>query len=178
MSVTGTARPGPALRPMTAADGEAVLAIYGEGIATGHATFQEAVPDLATWDAAHLAEPRIVAVLEDAIAGWGALSATSARPVYRGVAEISLYVAEHARGRGVGTALMAEMIARSEAAGIWTLQAGIFPENTASLALHERHGFRVVGTRRRIGRMAFGPMAGQWRDVVLMERRSSVAGCG
>lgn len=165
-----------ALRAMEPDDAEAVLAIYGEGIATGHATFQETVPDFQVWDRAHLSAPRLVAECGGRVAGWAALAPVSARPVYRGVAEVSVYVAEAARGRGVGDRLMAGLVERAEALGFWTLQAGIFPENTSSLELHRRHGFRAVGVRERIGRMTFGPMAGRWRDVVLLERRSTVAG--
>ena len=161
-----------AIGPMTAADVPAVLTIYGEGIASGHATFQTEVPDWDDWNAGHLVQPRLVA--RDAsgtVLGWAALSPVSRRAVYRGVVEESVYVAAAARGHGVGRALLAEMVRASEAAGVWTLQAGIFPENTASLALHEAAGFRVVGVRERIGRHH-----GHWRDVVLMERRSRVAG--
>ena len=108
--------------------------------------------------------------------GWATVASVSDRCVYAGVAEVSLYVAAAARGRGVGSALMSELIARTEAAGIWTLQAGIFPENAASLALHARHGFRTVGRRERVGKMTHGPRAGEWRDTLLLERRSAVAG--
>lgn len=161
----------PRVRAMTPEDWPHVRAIYEEGIATGDATFQTEAPERAAWEAAHLASPRLVATLADAVAGWAALSPYSRRPVYAGVAEVSVYVAAPARGRGVGRALLEALIAASEAQGIWTLQAGIFPENQASLALHGRCGFRVVGTRERIG-----AMHGRWRDVVLMERRSHVAG--
>jgi len=153
---------------MTAADAEAVLRIYAEGIATGEATFQTEVPTWAAWDASHLAAPRLVA-RDDAgrVVGWCALTPVSSRAVYAGVTEVRVYVAAEARGRGVGRALLEAMVRESEAAGVWTLQAGIFPENAASLALHEACGFRVVGTWERIGRHH-----GVWRDVVLMERRS------
>jgi L-amino acid N-acyltransferase YncA len=159
----------PAIEPMRAEDWPAVRAIYVEGIATGNATFEQATPEWGKWDAGHLAVARLVARLESDVVGWAALSAVSSRAVYAGVAEVSIYVAESARGRGVGRELMARLVAESEAAGIWTLQAGIFPENTASIGLHERAGFRVVGRRERIGQMN-----GRWRDVVLMERRSAV----
>ncbi len=149
-----------------------VRAIYLEGIATGNATFEQTAPDWENWDAGHLAGVRFVARSDAAhVLGWATLSGVSSRCVYAGVAEVSLYVAESARGRGVGQMLMARLIADSEAEGIWTLQAGIFPENIASIALHERAGFRIVGTRERLGQMN-----GRWRDVVLMERRSAVAG--
>jgi phosphinothricin acetyltransferase len=149
----------------------AVRAIYREGIATGNATFEQTAPEWDTWDAGHLPAARIVARADGDILGWAALSGVSGRCVYAGVAEVSVYVAERARGRGVGRELLARLIADSEAAGIWTLQAGIFPENIASIALHERAGFRLVGLRERLGQMN-----GRWRDVVLMERRSMVAG--
>jgi L-amino acid N-acyltransferase YncA len=148
-----------------------VRAIYLEGIATGNATFEQTAPDWEKWDAGHLPAARIVARSDGAVVGWAALSGVSSRCVYAGVAEVSVYVAEHARGHGAGSRLMARLIADSEAAGIWTLQAGIFPENEASIALHERAGFRIVGRRERLGQMN-----GRWRDVVLMERRSAVAG--
>jgi L-amino acid N-acyltransferase YncA len=156
---------------LTADHWEAVRSIYLQGIATGNATFQQTVPDWQEWDAEHLPTGRLVARSERETVGWAALSPVSRRPVYRGVAEVSIYVAESARGCGIGARLMARLIADSEAEGIWTLQAGIFPENTASIGLHTRAGFRVVGTRSRLGCMNV-----RWRDVVLMERRSLVAG--
>ncbi|MGB6943974.1 MAG: N-acetyltransferase family protein [Bryobacteraceae bacterium] len=153
-------------------DWPAVRAIYLEGIATGNATFEQTAPDWDKWNAEHLAAVRIVARSSNGdVLGWAALSGVSSRCVYAGVAEVSIYVAEAARGRGVGKKLMARLIAESEAAGIWTLQAGIFPENAASIGLHELAGFRIAGTRERLGQMN-----GRWRDVVLMERRSAVAG--
>ena len=159
------------IEPLTADHWEAVRSIYLQGIATGNATFQQTVPDWQEWDAGHLPTCRLVARSKWEIAGWAALSPVSRRPVYRGVAEVSIYVAESARGCGIGARLMARLIADSEAEVIWTLQAGIFPENTASIELHTKAGFRVVGTRSRLG-----SMNGVWRDVVLMERRSLVAG--
>ena len=165
-------RPELSIEPMRPADWPAVRAIYLEGIATGHATFEQSAPEWQTWDAGHLAYARIVARSDAGeVLGWAALSAVSSRCVYAGVAEVSVYVAESARGHGVGKALLARLIAESEAEGIWTLQAGIFPENVASIALHERAGFRLVGVRERLGQMN-----GRWRDVALMERRSLVAG--
>jgi len=164
------------IRPMTAADGEAALSIYGEGIATGHATFQDHLPSWADWDRGHLAHCRLVSETGREVSGFAALSAVSARAVYAGVAEVSVYVAEAARGHGVGRALLQALVAVSEEAGIWTLQAGIFPENRASLELHSLCGFREVGRRERLGRMRHGPLIGQWRDVILMERRSAVTG--
>lgn len=156
---------------MRSEDWPAVRAIYLEGIATGNATFAGTAPEWERWDADHLARARIVARSGGDLLGWAALSAVSSRCVYAGVAEVSIYVTERARGRGVGAKLLSSLIADSEAAGIWTLQAGIFPENIASIALHERAGFRRLGTRERLGQMQ-----GRWRDVVLLERRSAVAG--
>ncbi len=157
---------------MRPGDWPAVRAIYLEGIATGNATFAQTAPEWEVWDAGHLPVPRMVARSDaGAVLGWAALSAVSSRCVYAGVAEISIYVGERARGRGVGHQLMARLIADSEAAGIWTLQAGIFPENAASIALHQRAGFRIVGNRERLGQMN-----GRWRDVMLLERRSPVTG--
>jgi L-amino acid N-acyltransferase YncA len=144
-----------------------VAAIYAAGIATGNATFETEVPGWAQWDAAHLPGHRFVADEESRIVGWAALTAYSDRCCYEGVADLSVYVDPAAQGRGVGRALLDHVVASAERAGIWTLQAGIFPENEASLALHRRCGFRVVGTRERIGQLD-----GVWRDVVLLERRS------
>ena len=159
------------IEPLTAEHWEAVRSIYLEGVATGNATFQQTAPEWEEWDEGHLRSCRMVARSEGQIVGWAALSQVSTRPVYRGVAEVSIYVGESARGRGIGANLMAQLIAASEAEGIWTLQAGIFPENTSSIALHTKAGFRVVGTRSKLG-----CMHGRWRDVVLLERRSLVAG--
>lgn len=156
---------------MQAEDWPQVRAIYLEGIATGNATFEQSAPEWEKWDAGHLQTPRLVARSGAEVLGWAALSAVSSRCVYAGVAEVSIYVSERARGRGVGRRLMARLVADSEAAGLWTLQAGIFPENIASIALHAGTGFRIVGRRERLGQMN-----GRWRDVVLMERRSQVVG--
>lgn len=166
------------IRPMKAADGPAVLAIYQAGMDTGNATFQASAPAWSDFDAGHLAIPRLVAVErgDDVLLGWAAASPVSARPVYRGVAEESIYLADHARGRGVGRSLLQAFVEASEEAGLWTLQAGIFPENAPSMALHKACGFEIIGTRQRIGRMGQGPFAGQWRDVVWLERRSSTVG--
>lgn len=157
------------IAPLEPRHWEAVREIYRQGIAGGNATFETDPGDWETWDAAHLAECRFVAELDGRIVGWAALSQVSRRYVYRGVAEVSIYVADGARGRGVGSALLAAVIAESERLGFWTLQGGIFPENTASRALVRKHGFREVGVRERIGEMN-----GVWRDVVLVERRSKV----
>jgi len=159
---------------MTADHAHAIAAIFTEGITTGNATFESEAPDWQAFDAAKLEDHRLVALDGDQALGWTALSPTSSRRVYRGVCEVALYVAESARGRGVGRSLLTALVESSEAGGIWMLQAGIFPENTASLALHESCGFRRVGVRERVGLMPSGPHAGQWRDVVLLERRSQV----
>ena len=156
---------------MTAADWDAVRAVYLEGIATGDATFETEAPAWEKWDASHLPHCRLVARCGEAVAGWAALSPVSARGVYAGVAETSVYVAARFRGAGVGRALLGALVNCSERHGVWTLQAGIFPENVASLALHLRHGFREVGRRERLGRLG-----GRWRDVILLERRSERVG--
>ncbi|MEV7021347.1 N-acetyltransferase family protein [Kitasatospora sp. NPDC093558] len=156
------------LAPMTPAHAEAVLAVYQAGIDTGEATFETAAPDWASFDASRLPDHRLVALDDDGtLLGWAAVSRVSARSAYAGVVEHSVYVAPAAHGRGVGRALLTALLASTDAAGIWTVQAGIFPENGASLALHHRAGFRTVGTRERVGRLH-----GRWRDVVLVERRS------
>jgi phosphinothricin acetyltransferase len=158
--------------PMQAAHWEAVAAIYQEGIATGDATFQTTVPTWDSWNQSHTAHCRLVALDENGtVQGWAALTPVSSRCVYAGVAEVSVYVAASARGKGLGRQLLQALIAASEQEGIWTLQAGIFPENTASLKIHEACGFRLVGRRERIGQMN-----NRWRDTLLLERRSTVVG--
>jgi phosphinothricin acetyltransferase len=157
------------IEPMTSAHSAAVLAIYRAGIAEGNATFETRAPDWAAFTAARLPVHRYVAITEERVAGWVAASAVSGRCVYAGVVEHSVYVHPAARGQGSGRRLLETLIASTEAAGIWTIQSGIFPENTASLALHRAAGFRMVGTRERIGQHR-----GRWRDVVLIERRSRV----
>jgi L-amino acid N-acyltransferase YncA len=141
--------------------------VYGEGIATGNATFETEVPSWEVWNSSHLAEHRFVALREDEVVGWAAVSPVSDRCVYGGVVENSVYVAEVARGQGIGQRLLEELIASTEAAGVWTIQTGIFPENEGSIRLHERVGFEVVGRRKRLGKLH-----GVWRDVLLLERRS------
>jgi L-amino acid N-acyltransferase YncA len=152
---------------MRADDWPAVERIYADGIATGDATFETEPPDWEHFDAGKLVDHRLVAERNGEVVGWAAVSAVSERCVYAGVVEHSVYVDPARAGQGVGTALLQALIASTEAAGIWTIQTGIFPENTASLALHERCGFRVVGRRERLGRHF-----GRWRDVVFLERRS------
>jgi len=145
--------------------------IYTDGIATGQATFQTEAPDWANWDKAHLPHCRIAAIEAAEFAGWAALSPVSSRSVYAGVAEVSVYIAESFRGKGVGKMLMMELIRQSEEQGIWTLQSGIFPENKASISLHEKSGFRIIGYREKVG-----CMNGVWRDTIIMERRSRKVG--
>jgi L-amino acid N-acyltransferase YncA len=159
------------IRAMEANDWERVCAIYLEGIATGHATFEAGAPSFAQWDEAHLPFARLVAESGDELVGWAALSPVSQRCVYGGVAEVSVYVAKAHRGSGVGQKLLKALIDESEQNGIWTLQAGIFPENVGSFAVHQRCGFREVGRRERIGKLN-----GVWRDTILLERRSSLVG--
>jgi phosphinothricin acetyltransferase len=171
--------------PMPPALWPAIREIYREGISTGNATFETELPDWEKWDSAHRRDCRLVALepLDEppaerlipldklTVLGWAALSPVSGRRVYRGVAEVSVYVAAAARGRGVGKALLEGLVQESEVNGIWTLQAGIFPENVASIALHKSCGFREVGARRRVGKLREA-----WRDVLLLERRSEIAG--
>jgi L-amino acid N-acyltransferase YncA len=158
---------------MTAADWPAVARIYRAGIDAGDATFEHIVPSWETWSQARVAAPRLVARDETGeVRGWAALSPTSTRPVYRGVAEVSVYVAPAVARRGIGRALLQALVEQSERAGFWTLTAGIFPENEASIALHRRCGFTLLGVRCRVGQMADG----RWRDVALYERRSPVVG--
>jgi L-amino acid N-acyltransferase YncA len=161
------------VEPLLPADWPAVAAIYAQGIATGNATFETDVPRWERWDQSHLRDHRLVArdARHGEVVAWGVLAPVSDRCVYAGVAENSIYVAESARGRGVGRQLLAALLEGAEWAGIWTVQTGIFPENTASLTLHRRCGFRVVGVRERLGQLV-----GRWRDVLLLERRSPRVG--
>jgi L-amino acid N-acyltransferase YncA len=160
-----------AIEEMTESDWPAVSAIFWEGIATGQATFEIESPSWERWDASHHAFARLVARAGGVVKGWAALSPVSARAVYKGVAEVSVYVGQEYRGAGVGRALLESLIEASEQNGIWTLQAGVFPENVASVALHQLCGFREVGRRERIG-----SLKGVWRDTMLMERRSKIVG--
>lgn len=152
-------------------DWPAVEKIYLEGIADGNATFETQSPGWEKWNAGHHPHSRLIARANSQVVAWAALSPVSSRSVYRGVAEVSIYVAQSARGKGIGKLLLAELIRRSEQNEIWTLQAGIFPENAASVALHKSFGFREVGVRQRIGQLG-----GRWRNTVLLERRSPVVG--
>ena len=159
------------IRPLTHDDWPRVRAIFVEGIATGNATFETKPPSWEEFDATHLKEHRLVAVEAGEVVGWIALASTSSRGCYAGVVEDSVYVAEEARGHGVGAALLDALIASADEAGLWTIEAGMFPENAATIALHERAGFRLVGRRERIGQLG-----GVWRDTLLFERRSSSVG--
>jgi len=159
------------IRTLNAEDWTAVRTVYEEGIATGHATFQSESPSWEEWDSGHLQECRLVVLDQERVVGWAALSPASSRPVYAGVAEVSVYVAASARGRGIGGRLLEHLVLDSERNGFWTLQAGIFPENEASIAIHQRCGFRIVGRRERLGQMN-----GVWRDVLFLDRRSTTVG--
>lgn len=150
---------------------EAVKTIYEEGIATGNATFQTAAPSWQEWDNAHVKTCRLVATENNEVLGWAALTAVSSRCVYAGVAEVSVYVAANARGKNIGSLLLQALINESEQNGIWTLQSGIFPENKASISMHEKNGFRIIGYRERIGKMG-----NIWRDNISLERRSNKIG--
>jgi L-amino acid N-acyltransferase YncA len=152
---------------LTAGDWPAVSEIYAEGIATRNATFETTVPSWDEWACAHMGHHRLVGRVDDEVVGWAALSRVSTRQCYRGVVEDSVYIRRGHRGQGVGHALLSKLVAQAEAAGIWTIEAGVFPENLASLRLHVACGFRVVGVRERIGQLD-----GAWRDVVFLERRS------
>ncbi len=159
------------IAPMMEEHWQAVRDIFAQGIATGNATFETSVPAWEEWDSRHLPTCRLVAIDSDGVVGWAALSAVSTRHVYRGVAEISVYIAGSARGQGIGASLIKNLIEESERNGIWTLQAGIFADNAASIRLHEKAGFRIVGIRKRIG-----CLNGHWHDTVLMELRSKIVG--
>jgi phosphinothricin acetyltransferase len=157
-------------------DWQQVRSIYLEGIGTGNSTFEADAPDWEKWNSAHLQEHRLVVREGDIILAWAALSPVSTRCVYSGVAELSLYVAAGHRGKGIGSALLEAIIRSTEKAGIWTLQGGIFPENEASLRMVKKHEFKEIGRRDKIGKMTYGHLAGTWRDVILVERRSAVTG--
>ncbi|MGI8567360.1 MAG: GNAT family N-acetyltransferase [Pyrinomonadaceae bacterium] len=159
------------IEEMTSVHWASVRSIYLEGITTGNATFETQAPVWESWDAAHLPHSRLVVRAGDTIGGWAALSPVSSRCVYGGLAEVSVYVGGNHRGEGLGRSLLEALIVPSERNGIWTLQAGVFPENEASIALHAACGFREVGRRERIGKLS-----GRWRDTVLLERRSMIVG--
>lgn len=160
-----------AIQPMTADSWADVARIYESGIATKNATFETKAPDWDAWNKAHRQDCRLIALIDENIVGWAALSNVSSRCVYSGVAEVSVYIDSDFRGMGVGDRLMSDLISKSESNGIWTLQAGIFPENIGSLRLHEKHGFRLIGKKERIGKMD-----DTWRDVLQLERRSKIVG--
>ncbi|SHM33347.1 GNAT family N-acetyltransferase [Flavobacterium saccharophilum] len=157
------------IRNLLAVDWEQVSLIYEKGINTGNATFQTSSPSWEDWNASHLASCRVVAEKDGQLLGWAALTPVSSRCVYAGVAEVSVYVDPQQSGKGIGLILLNELVHLSETEGIWTLQAGIFPENTASLRIHEKAGFRILGIREKIGKQN-----GIWRDNVLLERRSKL----
>jgi len=156
---------------MTADSWTDVARIYESGIATKNATFERHAPDWDSWNNAHRSDCRFIALIDDKIVGWAALSNVSSRCVYSGVAEVSVYVDSDFQGNGIGDRLMTKLVKGSEASGIWTLQAGIFPENVGSIRLHEKHGFRIIGKKERIGKMD-----DTWRDVLQLERRSKIIG--
>ncbi|MDY7393847.1 N-acetyltransferase family protein [Aureibaculum sp. 2210JD6-5] len=159
------------LRAMSKEDWPQVVQIYTEGIATGNATFQQDVPTYLEWDNNHLKNCRIVALVENEVVGWAALSPVSGRCVYAGVAEVSVYVSGNFRGHNIGEQLLKQLITASEKEKLWTLEAGIFPENLASSKLHKKLGFRTVGYREKIGQLN-----GVWRNVILLEKRSELVG--
>jgi L-amino acid N-acyltransferase YncA len=156
---------------MLETDWPVVKKIYEEGLATGHASFQTAAPSWKEWNESHVAHCRLVAIENDVVLGWAALTPVSGRCVYAGVGEVSVYVGQQVRGKGIGKILMQALIVESEKNNFWTLQSGIFPENKPSIRIHEELGFRLIGTRQRIGKMN-----GVWRDTLLLERRSSKIG--
>ena len=168
--------PSVAVLPLTAEHWQDVERIYQAGIATGHATFESEPPSWEAFDASKLPGQRLVALVDGTVVGWVAASAVSDRCTYAGVVEHSVYVDPAAAGHGIGLRLLEALVESTEHAGIWTIQSGVFPENQVSLRLHERAGFRVVGERERVGNMTYGPMAGLWRDVVFIERRSNRSG--
>lgn len=159
------------IKYMTIEDWETVAEIYKQGVDTGNATFQQEIPTWDAWNDAHLKTCRLIATINKEIAGWAALSPISERCIYAGVAEVSVYVSDKHKGKRVGTKLLESLIKASEKEQIWTLQAGIFPENIASISLHNKLGFRVVGVREKIGKLN-----GVWRDTVVLEKRSTITG--
>ena len=164
------------MRAMVTTDAETVLKIYGEGIQTGHATFEAEVSDWHKWDSGHLTQCSWLAEEEDNVLGWGALTQGSPDKVYLGVAEVSICVSLNAQNQDIGSILLEHLISSSEESSFWTLKAQVFPENKISIYVHEKQGFRKNGTRRQLALMSYGSMAGEWRDPILMERRSKIAG--
>lgn len=156
---------------MTREDWDQVAEIFRQGIETGNATFENQIPSWVKWDLTHVPSCRIVATIENVVVGWAALIPVSARKVYAGVGEVSIYISNKYKGQKIGTRLLKKLIEESETEGFWTLQAGIFPENAASIKLHQNNGFRIIGYREKIGQMK-----GIWRDTVLLERRSKQIG--
>jgi L-amino acid N-acyltransferase YncA len=157
------------IRNMLNGDSQKVLEIYRMGLETRNATFETVVPSWQEWDSKHLRHSRFVSEEDGIVTGWAALSPFSSREVYKGVAELSIYVSTFSRGKQIGSALLEKTIASSELKGIWTLVSSVFPENAATLRLHEKFGFRVIGRRERIAKLE-----GIWRDTILLERRSSI----
>ncbi|WP_026884731.1 GNAT family N-acetyltransferase [Clostridium akagii] len=160
------------IKEMTETDWQGVVKVYSEGINTGKATFQTELPSLEEWDDSHIKTCRLVAHLGNIVIGWCALSPTSSRCVYAGVAEVSIYIGEEYRGKGIGKALLTNLVKLSEENGFWTLQSGIIKENLGSIVLHKSCGFREIGIREKISKMS----SGEWHDVILMERRSKIIG--
>lgn len=160
------------IRPFAIDDYPSVMTIYQQGIDSGNATFLSSPPDWASWNQSRCADCRLIAEYHHKVQGWAALSLVASQPFFSGLAEVSVYVADDAQRQGIGHALLAALIDCSEKAGFWTLHAGIFPENKASIHLHEKNGFRILGVRDKPARMADG----RWRDVILMERRSQIVG--
>jgi phosphinothricin acetyltransferase len=167
------------IRPLAASDWKLAAEIYQEGLDTGNSSFTQFAPaSWEEWTEHKLADCRLAATLDGQLAGWAMLSPVFSRAYYRGVTELSIYVGASAHGHGIGSALMDAMIKESEAKGIWMLQSLVFPENAASMHLHLKHGFKLMCVHERMGFMTFGPYAGLWRDVALLERRSKIAGVG
>ena len=164
------------LLAMVTTDSEAILKIYEAGIQTGQAPFEAEVSDWQKWDSGHLTQCRWVAEEEETVLGWGALARVSLLKVYSGVVEVSIYISLNAQNQGIGTILLKSLIISSEESTFWTLQVQVFPENKTSIHAHEKYGFRKRGTRRQLALIPYGSMAGEWRDPVLMERRSKIAG--
>jgi L-amino acid N-acyltransferase YncA len=158
-------------KPITANDWNSIATIYKQGIETGDATFEQDVPSWEDWDASHIEKCRIATILENQIVGWAALTQVSGRCIYAGVAEVSVYVHENFRGKKIGLQLLQKIIEESEKENFWSLQSGIFPENKASLSIHDQAGFRIIGIREKIGKMN-----GKWRNNTILERRSTIIG--